>query len=77
MIDIPIPYIDGWLAHKGGVEYSNRNPYSATHAPASHALWREGWCDRFSAIKHESDLSFDQEFEEFIHQSFKGITINL
>lgn len=51
-------YMDGWHSHKGGQEQSN--PYSEAYQPYSYRQWLAGWCDRFSAIKHELDLSLDE-----------------
>jgi hypothetical protein len=51
------PYLDGWLAHKGGL--NQHCPYREDVQPYSYGQWVSGWCDRFSAVKHETDLSLD------------------
>jgi len=51
------PYLDGWLAQKDG--YNSGNPYDETKQPYSYGQWISGWCDRFTAVKHNLDLSLD------------------
>jgi hypothetical protein len=51
-------YLDGWLAHREGVE-SDANPYDEKTQARSHAQWRSGWCDRFGACKHDGSLTHD------------------
>jgi hypothetical protein len=53
-------YLNGWLAHKYGIEQSP-NPYSESQQPYSYRQWLSGWCDRFSAVKHDLDLFLDSD----------------
>lgn len=56
-------YIDGWLAHKNGCDI-NVNPYNEVSQEKSHSDWVCGWCARFNAIKHELDMTLDDNWEE-------------
>ena len=58
-----IQYLDGWQAHKDGVSVDD-NPYSETAQRVSNRLWTSGWCQRFSCIKHGSELEFDEWYDE-------------
>lgn len=52
-------YLNGWMAHKNGVKYSNRNPYNEKTQAISYDEWHSGWCDRFNSIKHDRELKYD------------------
>lgn len=52
-------YLNGWMAHKNGVNYSNYNPYNEKNQAISHDQWHSGWVDRFNAIKHGRELKWD------------------
>lgn len=53
-------YRNGWRAHFNGI-VSGENPYNEYTQTCSHSRWLSGWCDRFDAIKHDKDLSLDDE----------------
>ena len=59
MSEKPVPYRDGWLAHKElGLSdeqnpYDAQNPYNEKTQAASYELWQNGYCDRFSNVKHD------------------------
>lgn len=61
MTDKKLAYLDGWFAHKEGLSH-NANPYNDCTQSASNNVWVKGWTDRFNAIKHDLDLSTDDEF---------------
>lgn len=52
---------DGWFAHKASVPVDD-NPFSERSQPKSYDLWQSGWCERFNAVKHDGDLSLDDNF---------------
>jgi hypothetical protein len=51
-------FLDGWLAHKADVD-GDDNPFDEKRQPRSHHQWTSGWCARFSACKHDHDLTYD------------------
>jgi hypothetical protein len=54
------PYLDGWHAHRLNTP-SDRNPHDENTQPWSHSQWTSGWCGRFSAVKHDQPLPWDDE----------------
>lgn len=62
MSDHSEAYRNGWEAHSRGVGLDpDPNPYSEDTQPFSHSQWLDGWCSRFSALKHGGDLTLDEE----------------
>ncbi len=51
-------FLDGWLAHKNGVEVED-NPFDERRQARSRSQWTSGWCARFGAVKHGEDLPYD------------------
>lgn len=56
--DLPVQYVDGWMAHKHNVD-RKRNPYDVRVQFASYELWTEGFMSRKSAARLDGDLSLD------------------
>lgn len=54
-----LPYLDGWDAHRNGIQDPDSNPYHEKLQPRSHLAWLSGWCARFDAIKHGLPLEYD------------------
>lgn len=51
-------FLNGWHAHRGDIGV-DANPYNEYSQSVSHTKWTSGWCGRFSAVKHDLPLEYD------------------
>lgn len=58
-----LAYLDGWFAHKYHTENYGAavgsNPFDERTQSVSNAQWDAGYAQRFSARKHDLDMSLD------------------
>lgn len=52
-------FLNGWLAHKNDVGL-DECPYDERTQAVSYGQWAAGWSQRFSACKHDLDMSLDE-----------------